>query len=336
MTRERLDFRDRIHHLARGMRGRFERIDNPEVRKARQLARRTARGSLDVVYLAESTAMWTSPQDADRRPLHQMIRDDLGELATHAICGAGYNPGLFAGYINQVRAGARPPVVVLPLAPRMSSVPWANHPIHGHREAAAFLSRLASDVSPSRIRLGISRPTRQDWDRFHRLPHPTWAGDWVVGDYVSRLRGRRERDEEWVRLIYAYHHGGAVPESSLRAITSLGARLRALRVPLVAYQTPLPVERGVELHGDRFRVLAQSNFASMEQALVEGYGPTDILQTGLILPTSSFIDPDDATEHINIEGRLVLADAICRAVRERAYGPSKARASAELDAHGYR
>lgn len=303
--------RERIGQIAHEVRTQIGRIDNAEVRKARKLARLTRRGALDVAYLGDSTAIWVAPEDQDRRPLHQMIRDELRVGSRmHAIYGGSYNPPLFSGVLRQIRAQDGRPVILVPLCVRMSTDPWVEHPIHGHQSAAAYLASLKPGVPLRQIRMGLPRPTPADWERFHRLPHPTWAGDLTVGDYVSQLRGMAERDENWVRLLYAYHHGGTIQEGPLSVVTRLGEQLRESGLPTVVYQTPVPVEKGSEYYGPQFRTLAEENLQRLNEAFLAGYGPIHILETGTIFQTREFIDYRDGSEHLNEHGRLRLAASI--------------------------
>lgn len=309
--------RERVGLLAHKARTQIGRVDNPEVRKARTMARLTRRGALDIAYLGDSTVTWVAPYDEDRRPLHQLIRDDLGlGRRMHAIYGGSYNPPLFSGILRQMERHGSKPVVIVPLCVRMSTQPWVEHPVHGHKVAASFLASLEQGAPLRAIRMGLPPASPEEWQRFHEIPHPTWAGDLKVGDYVRLLKNASARDEDWVRLLYAYHHGGAIHDGPLEVVTRMGQQLRELGVPTVAYQTPVPVEKGVDFYGPSFRTLAEENLAKLEKAFRAGYGPIEVLQTALIHPTSSYLDPNDGSEHLNLQGRRVLADAISAAVRE--------------------
>ncbi len=172
-------------------------------------------------------------------------------------------------------------------------------------------------ASPLRkIRLGLPAPTTEDFERFRALPFSTWAGDLAIGDYISNLKAPDLSEDDAARLLYAYHHGGdIVPGKPLDMICALGARLRRLDVPVIAYQTPVPVEKGVELHGQSFYDLAERNFAALEDAFKAGYGDIDVLQTGLSVPTADFIDWRDGSEHVNQHGRSTIATAVVDAAK---------------------
>lgn len=312
-----IPFRPQIGQLADTVRRRISRVDDAEVRKARKLARVCRSGKIDVVYFGDSTTSFVATYDTDRRPLHRMMRDLLGEgTRIQAVHGGSYNPALYTGFLRFIASSDARPLVILPHCIRVRTVPWMEHPIHGRKKAIEFLAQLDPAVPLRKIRKGFPPPAPEEWDMFHKISYPTWAGDWTIGEYVERLRGAPEDDEERVKLLYAYHHGGRIPSGApLEDVTRLGEELRRLNLPVVAYQTPVPVQQGEEFYAG-FRELATQNFADLNDAFVAGYGnEAEVLQTGMDFSTAEFIDYRDASEHLNEHGRLRLAESITTAAR---------------------
>src|SRR3954454_20684277 len=69
------------------------RFDNIEVRQARTLAGLVRAGQVDVVSLGDSTSAYTASYDADPRPVHVMLQDELGpDVSMHAIHSGGFKP----------------------------------------------------------------------------------------------------------------------------------------------------------------------------------------------------------------------------------------------------
>lgn len=308
----RVQFRPQIAVAADRVRRGLSRVDDAEVRKARRLARRSRAGGLDVVYFGDSLTSFVAPYDDDRRPIHRMIRDALGpSISMHVTHGGSYSAPLYSAFLRLIESSPARPVIVVPLWVRGRTVPWMQHPVHGRSNAIDFLSRLDPEAPLWQIRKGFRPATAADWEAFHALPHHTWAGDWVIGDYVERLKGGGERDDEWVKLLYAYHHGGRVPPGrALDQVAMLGEHLRRLQLPVVAYQTPVPVVKGEEFYPE-FRALAEKNLDEMQEAFVAGYAREDaVLRTGTSASTDEFIDWRDGSEHLNEVGRRRLAQAI--------------------------
>ena len=100
-------------------------------------------------------------------------------------------------------------------------------------------------------------------------------------------------------------------------MTRLGQRVKDLGLKAVVYQTPIPIEKGSELLGPRMAERAAQSFALMNEAYRLGAGAdAHIIECGTSFSTSEFIDPDDATEHLNEFGRRRLTDLIVAEVKK--------------------
>jgi hypothetical protein len=301
-----------------GVRRQLTRLDNPEVAHARRLVRRLRGNAPDVLYFGDSTSLFVDPNDADQRRLGHMIRDQLADVAdVEVIAGGGYGPELHEAYLRLVQASPARPLVLHSLAFRVL-YPLIQHPAYGKRKELATVRDLDPSAPWWRIRASLPKPGPEEFERFYRLPHKTLIGEMPVGDYVKPLKANSLSPEEKVRLLYAYHHGSELSADSVgvEAVVELGRRLRALGCRTIAYQTPVPIETGIELFGPRFGELISSNWEVMEAAYREGIGrDATILQTGTMFSADEFIDPSDGTEHLNERGRLRLASTIVESVR---------------------
>ncbi|HSY16198.1 MAG TPA: hypothetical protein VK816_09440 [Jatrophihabitantaceae bacterium] len=313
-----------LHYALYYSRRALARVDNAEVRGARVLLRTLRKAPPDVLYLGDSAVSFVSPDDHDRRRLYRMVADSLGtEITLHPLHGGSYHPSLFAEYVRLIEAADRRPLVVLPLCVRVRTLPWIEHPVFGHKQATEYLRTVRPTTPAWRVHRGFARPTPADFTAFYPLPHATWAGDLTIGDYIHRLKnptGNGLSDDDRVKLLYAYHHGGVIEQDSihLEAITRMATTLRKLGCAVVAYQTPVPVETGNQFYGPAFSALIRRNFELMDAAYLRGIGDGGaILQTGMDFRAEEYIDPRDGSEHLNQKGRLRLAAAITTAVRAR-------------------
>jgi hypothetical protein len=97
----------------------------------------------------------------------------------------------------------------------------------------------------------------------------------------------------------------------------VGTQLREIGLPVVIYQTPVPVQKGVEVLGEELRQRTIDNFAAMDEAFIAGYGPIDVVQSGVVFGDDEFLDPDDGIEHFNERGRRHLADMVAEAIQKQ-------------------
>jgi hypothetical protein len=204
--------------------------------------------------------------------------------------------------------------VIIPLCVRLGTLPWNRHPYFARRESIEYMSSADLNAPLFSIRTHFPSPTRQAYADHMARSHPTWAGELTVGEYVRPLKSVEASGLDNAaaeRLRYAYHHGGVIEQSYLDSITVMAQSLRELGCPSVVYRTPVPVERGRDLYGQEFWDLTERNFVAMERAVSDGFGSEfKVLQTGTICPTADFLDPEDASEHMNQNGRRRVAAEI--------------------------
>ncbi len=296
-----------------------DRLDNPAVRNARTLLRRLPTDPPDVIYLADSMTLHVAPEDTDRRTLNVMLAEAFpAGTSLLTLAGGGFHPRLFQAYFDLFRFSDARPLVITPLSPRLAYDAWAEHPVYGHADALRAVRRV---TAPSRFgpMKAIARADGADIARHDRMPHPTLLGDLSVGDYRRRVKQGPHDSDEAQRYLYAYHHTHLLRADSpyVQAITDMCARARELGIPHVAYETPYPVQRGVELLGPRFREIAEQNLATVRAAARAGNPDLAIAETGTMFGTGEFLDPLDGSEHLNQHGRAKLRDAICAAVATR-------------------
>lgn len=298
----------------------YHRADNPDVRAARRFLKRLRSDPPDVLYLGDSTTMWISPDDTDRRNLGQIVSDGLGDgITIHVIAGAGYTAKMQLAHLRLLEAHKSRPLVLHPLWIRGYFTAWAKHPVYGYEAALAKINSLDPHGPAWRAWASFPRPTPEDFERHGEIPHPTLLGDWQVKDYAEPLRHRIGLSErEYARLIHAFHDGQrlALGSPELEPLVRFGRRLDELGLRTVAYHNPLAIETGVALLGPEFAEVTGSNRAVLEQAyLADRAGRPPILQTGHVFAPDEFVDPNIADSHLNQRGRVRLAQMIVCAVR---------------------
>jgi hypothetical protein len=287
------------------------------------LLRRIQNDPPDVLYFGESTSSFVGPHDEDRRRLKTMVRDRLGgEVSFHSVDGASFSADIFDAYLRLLSANNRRPLVVVPLWIRGRFPPWIHHPVHGHQRAIQRIREVDPSQSWHRVHAGFKAPTQTDFDEFHRVPYSTLLGQGTVGDYVSGIAeyGRTGNHEARVRMLYAYHQGGLLEAdgAEMEAVTRMGRTIQHLECEAIAYQTPSPVMKGTELLGEAMSIRTSESFRVLNQAYRAGAGEdAEIIAAGESFATDEFIDPNDASEHLNEVGRLRLAQMIVTAVKRR-------------------
>jgi hypothetical protein len=300
-----------------------KRLDNPEVSQARALVHRLRSGPLDVLHLGASESLFVAPYDEDPRTLPAMVADGLApDLSMYSLVGASYHPRLYLAYLEVAATYPVRPVVVLGLCIRFGFPPWSHHPEYSFARSLGALGQIDAHSAPWRFHASLPLATAADFARHDQVEYATLDGiRTTIGEFRNQLKDPEAglSPEEQIRGLYAFHHGSTatLPATFLADVTRLGRRLQEMGLPVVVYQLPVPVARGSQVLGEALRSQTIENLARMDSAFADGYGPIDILQTGVLLDEDEFIDPADATEHVNERGRKRIADLIVEAVRRQ-------------------
>jgi len=298
---------------ARGVR---TRLDGPELRAARRLVRRLHTDPPDVLYFGDSTN-FAFHADGDTRQIGRMLQDLLGaSVSVHPIAGGGYHPAVVEAFLQIVAQSESRPVVATSTSVRMQYDAWLKHPSYTYAREIDALRAVNVRDPLYRIRCGLAKPTPADFQSYEALIHPTMLGDLAIRDYQVVLKDPdRIGTPEWLRWMYAYHHTARTGADGLGQLASLGATLAALGCPVVAYVAPICVDRGVELLGQSFREIVTDNLATVAGTFAGAAGEKAvILHNGTSFAPEEYVDPDDATEHLNGQGRLRLSTMVAEQV----------------------
>lgn len=307
-----------------------ERLGDNEVRNAKRLlAALRSSTPPDVVAFGDSNWVFRAGYDADQRNLPTMLAAELGpDVRLHVTASAGYYSTLIASYARLIELTGRKPVVIVPICARLASVAWTIHPRYTYAEAIEHIRRIEADTPTRKVKAVIPPPSPEDYARYGAAEITTWAGTMTIDELRAPLldpAGHGIDETERRRLLYAYHHGEHVEPGAppLQWVEAMARQLRALDTEVVAFETTVPVEEGVALWGEQFRESAENTLRLMREAFRRGYGdPIDIIECGLTMERSSFIDPADGSEHLNEHGRrkiaLLLADATRAALARQA------------------
>ena len=311
-----------------GIRVRYEarralnRIDNEQVRRARHLLTALRKAPPDVILFGDSVLSFVGDHDTDRRRLSAMVSDGFGsDVSVRVVDGPSFNSDIYDAYLKLLVAAPRRPLVLIPLCVRVHSICLRDHPVHGHKRAIHALRELDPSKSAWRVRGSWPKPTQSDFEAFHREHYPTLLGDLTVGDYLSSIaQAKRSGDEpERLKMLYAYLHGGLLTPNNpaLESVTRMARTIRELGCPVVVYQTPAPVETGTRLLGPDLAERTIASLAALNAAYRLGAGTNvNIVESGAAFSESEFIDPSDATEHLNEQGRHRLAEMILTAAKQ--------------------
>lgn len=292
-----------------------EHVERPVV-AAHNVSRSLERGA-DLVHFGDSSLLHIAHDDSDPRRLGELLADELG-VRSAQFYGPGYSPALFAQVARLLHQGPRPRAVVVSFGLRTSTHAHViEHPFYSYRRAVSVLAE-ADRLSPRILtRSYKTLPSAAEYAPYEALAHVSpWPMLDTIGAYRARLRGyaMAQSPVELQRTLFAYFHGEYSDNSrGLEHWADLGRQLSGFGVPVVAYRCYMPVELGSTLLGERFREHVNANFGLIEQSFRAGFtGDLEVIDRPL--PDAAFVDPYDGTEHLRLEGRRMVVEAVVPAI----------------------
>jgi hypothetical protein len=246
-----------------------------------------------------------------------MIRAELGGVRSLDLYAAGYNGRIIKAYLAALeRCRSRPRVVLVPTSVQMAGSIWLAHPEYGYEMVADQLTALVA--SDGRLPRKLDRPGLEEEDVYHRMPAPSITGaSWNVGEIqlLEGARGRtRSQKGDRLRHNMDMHYAERFePESvGVRLVADLGAALREMELPSVAYIQPVNYELVTKILGTDIREQLEHNARLVEEAFLEGIGEGGAVVNAICdSPPPEFWDP----VHLNYDGRLRFAARIAAALR---------------------
>lgn len=295
-----------------------QHVDRPITGTVR-VASSLRRNASDIIYFGDSSLLHISPLDTDRRRIGEMLADDI-QLPIAQFYGPGYPPAVFAEAARLFArfSGARAIVVSMAIRPG-TQLHVSEHPVYGYTHARRVLTS-AEEAGPLLLSQALrAAPKAEDYRRFEALQRTSrWGGERTIGDYRRALKGFRAKTADHAQraLIFDYFHGEySAGSPGIDDWRRLGANLSKFGVPVVAYRTYMPLQMGTRVIGEDFAAHIEQNFRAVESAFLEGLEGAGSMTPIQPPADEHFIEPRDATEHLNQEGRLALVKQVAASLR---------------------
>jgi hypothetical protein len=297
-----------------------QRYSDVQLRQLRALERACASPTgPDMVVFGDSAMFWTTPSDDDHRHLVEMIRDELGKDTTfEALVGPGYNARIVVAFLTALRtARSKPKVVIVPASVMMSQAHWLTHPEVGYELMSAELKQIIG-AGPKRPRRLVQHDTEEAVSVWERQPAPSLFGARrTVGELrliTNAVPATRWQKAVRVRHLMDFYNAERFEPDSVgvRIVAEMGAILRELEVPSIAYIPPINHEVLVATLGAKAKEQAEHNASLLEDAFRSECGELGTVINAIWdSPATEYIDP----VHLSPAGRRRFAARIAEAAR---------------------
>jgi hypothetical protein len=271
----------------------------------------------------------------------QLIRDEIGDGVTvQAIVGGGYNARIILPFLAALdKLPSKPRVVIVPASTVMASNVWLAHPILGYEQVAADLQRVIEEEDRSARRLQRPldyggknmhkvMPPDPAWEAYSRMPASSLVGlKRTVGELRLLVNGvPQTRWQKLVRFrhLLDYHLAERLEPDTpgVALVAQMGAALRDMKIPSVAYVSPMNHELAVKLLGAHVPEHIARNVEIVRNAYEEAVGE---LGTFVDAAFQTGADGFSDVAHVKEQGRRELAAAIAAATKPYLSGGTEER-----------
>jgi len=286
-----------------------------------------------ILLFGDSTTLLVSNSDLDRRPLLELVSEQIGSSAILVIAHIAYHAAAQDALLRALATmPRRPDVVVLPVNLRQFSPQWLDNPnfqFEGLIEACNSYIQDRTTVRPVPPFTRGALTTRADdpaaWEQFLATPVDyNGRPERTVGDFVAAIEDRHDDVEgrrDRLAMVFAFHFLFKLDKSSVRwrALSSAIRTATSRGCDVVALLTPVNHEAAGELLGPVAVKAIDSTVSeilrSCNDAATGQPGRLHLLDLSRSLAAEEFFHPEDPTEHFNERGRQAVATAIATEVR---------------------
>lgn len=281
----------------------------------------------EVLFLGDSVAERVSWNDVDKRTLSNMLSVKLKGISDiAAISYGGFTLKVFYYFLLGLeKMKCKPQFVVLPINMRNFSPQWDLEPQWQFttviEQINTFL-KSSSDV-PSVHRIKTESLTPDAYNEFDSVSvdYSLSSLD-KIGQFRLLINSTPDTEEQRkfrLRQIFIFHYTNILRPEHPKLFFLLEAIkiLKRMKIPFLAYITPLNIKAGVVFAGKSFsdilRVNVQTVLDLINPYCVNGQGCVE--NWSEYLGQEYFFHPDNATEHLNEMGRDILATWIADKIK---------------------
>lgn len=293
-----------------------------------ELRRRYAGGgdAPAVLLLGDSVSVRVAHGDSDPRPLHRMVADML-PVSSAAIVSSAFQGEIFRDLMCALAVlPRRPTLVVMPINLRAFSPQWHSNPLWEMRQEREIIRRFVDDpaIAIDPVETVVAGPGF--FDRYDATPARSVLSDLQSNGEFRALSLAQPSDERDAALryreLFAWHYGFRLVREhpKLRALAEAVATAADLCGRVMTYITPINMEMGAHLLGNRFRGQMAETVDTARAGLASA-GPGGTLDFCSYLGKQYFFHTNLATEHLRDTGRSKLARAIVAGIERQLEKP---------------
>lgn len=280
----------------------------------------------DILFFGDSVLLRVSRDDTDTDTLDRMLSKKLGSrLSLLSIAHTAYHMQVYKSLIRVLDVTKRKPkAVILPINLRSFSPQWDFYPAWQFHDEIRAVESYLSNPSLEIASVGEVAATSNLLRLFDAIPvkYPLTELN-RIGQFRSMIASKSKNENQKLsrlRQIFIYHymHPLAEDHPKIKALEECVLMLSVLQIPLILYVTPINWEAGRKYVGREFIEAVKSNVNMISNRLSPHQMDKKIsfADFSILLEAGCFFSDDNATEHLNQQGRGRLTDEIMKMILE--------------------
>ena len=308
--------------------GRFSKngsVSYPELRRLIENYNRDLRVP-SVLFLGDSVLLRISNHDVNTDTLDKMLSEKLGnKIDVFTVSHTAYHMKVYKSLISALfTTKSKPSLVLLPINLRSFSPQWDFYPSWQFNLEIQVAKKYLSNPRAKIANINEITVTKPLLQLFHALPVSYPLTDYKkIGQFrkiiASDPKNEKERNFRSRQIfIYHYMHLLIASHPKLVALEDCVWMLDKMKIPVVLYVTPINWQAGERFVGKEFSEIVNLNVDMIRKRLLVymTYSKIRFVDFKELLGSGSFFTEDNATEHLNQNGRSLLSEELKSLVLE--------------------
>jgi hypothetical protein len=282
------------------------------------------RKAAEVLYLGDSVLERISWNDGDNRTLDRMLAGRLaGRKRLLCISHSAYHLKVFYHLLHILkRTRQKPELVIVPINMRSFSPQWDLNPAWQFDEEIDVLKKYSKTPGMKIPVLGkpVDSVPLTGAEKLMEVKYPFTELN-RLGEFYDLIKSNPSMEDEKrqrKKQIYIFHylHPLSATHPKLQALPMIMELLRELHIGLLVYVTPINYQGGARFIGEGFIDVLRANIGVARDLIAQftGRDAFRFLDLSEALSSEYFFHPDEATEHLNQDGRAQLAEKIANEI----------------------
>lgn len=265
--------------------------------------------STDVLLFGSSVNRYYAKEDTDKRAISEMLDSLLISEKVTGLSHVAYQSEVYLEYVKYIsKTSKKKPFLIVPINLRCFSPEWDLRPQYQFIKERYEIAGL---------------PYIYNFKRYKEISatefeaQPIFFQDKNIGNIGNITAQYEQQDKETVMhngLIFHYMQTLEPNHRKLRALNSIAKLCSASDIGLMMYISPIDIQQAEALNIDGFKKKVLKNIAVIKKNLEEE--SVDLLDMSFYLDSAYFDYESIPNEHLNMGGRLKVAERIKEKMRD--------------------